>query len=227
MSHVTFYFYPMSPCHFYKTLTSLSTLFIKPHVGLLQLLKWPCWTSFFTHVEAYTYVYIYHPIKASLSALPLLFLILRQYRIQSYYDWCCKNHFLLCSRLQHQQAWISLSGIQTRSLPEVRWHRHGHLSVRSPRLHRSCTCSWRSVKPDRAVVVGTPSGPHQYTESERQGNILLKVFSIEEDQYFSLFLGINKFGRVDLVQVTILCLHTCSHCDLRSLHFYTSFRFTT
>ena len=33
---------------FYKTLTSLSTVFIKPHVGLLQLLKWLCRTSFFT-----------------------------------------------------------------------------------------------------------------------------------------------------------------------------------
>ena len=43
-----------SLCHhvtFYNTLTSLSTVFIKPHVGLLQLLKWPCRTSFFTHVE--------------------------------------------------------------------------------------------------------------------------------------------------------------------------------
>ena len=42
-----------SPGHvtFYKTLTSLSTVFIKGHVGLLQLLKWPCHTSFFAHVE--------------------------------------------------------------------------------------------------------------------------------------------------------------------------------
>ncbi len=32
---------------FYKTLTSLSTVFIKAHVGLLQLLKWLCRTSFF------------------------------------------------------------------------------------------------------------------------------------------------------------------------------------
>ncbi len=38
---------------FYKTLMSLSTFFIKPHVGLLQLLKWPCHTSLFTHVEPY------------------------------------------------------------------------------------------------------------------------------------------------------------------------------
>ncbi len=51
MSHITFY---SSLCHhvtFYKTLTSLSTVFIKGHVGFLQFLKWPCHTSFFTHVE--------------------------------------------------------------------------------------------------------------------------------------------------------------------------------
>ncbi len=36
---------------FYKTLMSLSTVFIKGHVGLLQLLKSLCRTSFFTHVE--------------------------------------------------------------------------------------------------------------------------------------------------------------------------------
>ncbi len=35
---------------FYKTLTSLSTVYIKAHIGLLQLLKWPCHTSFFTYV---------------------------------------------------------------------------------------------------------------------------------------------------------------------------------
>ncbi len=34
-------------------MTSLSTFFIKGHVGFLQLLKWPCRTSFFTHVEPY------------------------------------------------------------------------------------------------------------------------------------------------------------------------------
>ncbi len=48
MSHVT------SLCPhvtFYKTLTSLSTVFIKGHIELLQLLKWPCHTSFFTHIE--------------------------------------------------------------------------------------------------------------------------------------------------------------------------------
>ncbi len=38
---------------FYKSLTSLSTVFIKAHVELLQLLKWLCRTSFFTHVEPY------------------------------------------------------------------------------------------------------------------------------------------------------------------------------
>ncbi len=36
---------------FYKTLTSLSTLFIKGHIGFLQLLKWQCRTSVFTHVD--------------------------------------------------------------------------------------------------------------------------------------------------------------------------------
>ncbi len=43
---------------FYKTLMSLSTVFVKAHVGLLQLLKWPCRTSFFTHVEPYTTDYV-------------------------------------------------------------------------------------------------------------------------------------------------------------------------
>ncbi len=56
----------LMPCHtslfifslcqhvtFYKILTSLSTVFIKGHVGFLQLLKWPCHTLFFTHVEPY------------------------------------------------------------------------------------------------------------------------------------------------------------------------------
>ena len=45
---------PMSHVTFYKTLTSLSTVFIKDHVGHLQLLKWLCPTSFFTHVEPIT-----------------------------------------------------------------------------------------------------------------------------------------------------------------------------
>ncbi len=59
MSRVTFYF---SLCHhvtFYRTLTLLSTVFIKGHVGFLQLLKWPCRNSFFTHVEPYVCVYAY------------------------------------------------------------------------------------------------------------------------------------------------------------------------
>ena len=51
---------------FDKSLTSLSiasvVFFIKVHVGMiLQLLKWPCRTSFFTHVEPYMskmYMYI-------------------------------------------------------------------------------------------------------------------------------------------------------------------------
>ncbi len=53
MSHVTFILSLCRHVTFYKTLTSLSTVFIKGHVGLLQLLKWPCRTSFFTHVEPY------------------------------------------------------------------------------------------------------------------------------------------------------------------------------
>ncbi len=40
-------------CHFLLTMTSLSTLFIKGHVGFVQLLKWQCRTLFFTHVEPY------------------------------------------------------------------------------------------------------------------------------------------------------------------------------
>ncbi len=42
-----FLFFPYVPVTFYKTLTSLSTFFIKGHVGLLQLLKWPCRTFVF------------------------------------------------------------------------------------------------------------------------------------------------------------------------------------
>ncbi len=48
-----FLFFPMSPCHLYKTLTSLCTLYIKGHIRFLQLLKWLCRTSSFTHVEPY------------------------------------------------------------------------------------------------------------------------------------------------------------------------------
>ncbi len=42
---------------FYKTLTSLSTVFIKGHVRFLQLLKCQCRTSFFTHVEPSIWTY--------------------------------------------------------------------------------------------------------------------------------------------------------------------------
>ncbi len=38
MSHVTFYFSLCPHVTFYKTLTSLSTVFIKGHIGFLQLL---------------------------------------------------------------------------------------------------------------------------------------------------------------------------------------------
>ena len=50
---------------FYKTFASLSTVFIKAHVGLVQLLKWPCRTSFFTHVEPYTF-YLPHGVEIEL-----------------------------------------------------------------------------------------------------------------------------------------------------------------
>ncbi len=59
LSYVTrhFLFFPyVAMSLFIRPLTSLSTVFIKSHVGLLQLLKWPCRTSFFTHVEPYTVV---------------------------------------------------------------------------------------------------------------------------------------------------------------------------
>ncbi len=51
--HSLFIFSLCRDVTFYKSLTLLSTFFIKAHVGLLQLLKWPCRTSFFTHVEPY------------------------------------------------------------------------------------------------------------------------------------------------------------------------------
>ncbi len=50
LCHVTHHFLFFSLCRhvtFYKTLTSLSTVFIKAHIRFLQLLKWPCSTSFF------------------------------------------------------------------------------------------------------------------------------------------------------------------------------------
>ncbi len=54
LCHTSLFIFPYVPnVTFYKTLASLSTVFIKGHVGFLQLLKWPCHTSFFTHVEAY------------------------------------------------------------------------------------------------------------------------------------------------------------------------------
>ncbi len=54
LCHTSLFIFSLCPhVTFYKTLTSLSTVFIKGHVGFLQLLKWPCRTSFFTHVEPY------------------------------------------------------------------------------------------------------------------------------------------------------------------------------
>ncbi len=42
-----FLFFPYVPMSFfYKTLTSLSTVFMQGHFGFLQLLKWPYRTSF-------------------------------------------------------------------------------------------------------------------------------------------------------------------------------------
>ncbi len=53
MSLASFYFFPVSHITFNEILTSLSTVFIKGSHLILQLLKWPCRTSFFTHVEPY------------------------------------------------------------------------------------------------------------------------------------------------------------------------------
>ncbi len=47
---------------FDKTLTSLSTVFIKGHVWFLQLLKRPCHTACFTHVEHYRSIGVFHAI---------------------------------------------------------------------------------------------------------------------------------------------------------------------
>ncbi len=48
-NHTSLFGFSLCPhVTFYKTLMSLSTVFIKGHVGFLQLLKWPC-HSFFTH----------------------------------------------------------------------------------------------------------------------------------------------------------------------------------
>ncbi len=55
-SYVTRHFLLFSLCPhvtFYKSLMSLPTVFVKGHIRFLQLLKWPCHTSFFTHVEPY------------------------------------------------------------------------------------------------------------------------------------------------------------------------------
>ena len=48
--HVTYIYSLYRHVTFYKTLTSLSTVYIKPHVELLQLLKWP-YHTFFSDVE--------------------------------------------------------------------------------------------------------------------------------------------------------------------------------
>ncbi len=65
----------------YKTLTSLSTAFIKGRVGFLQLLKWPCHTSFFTHVEPYI---DYGKILGSLNFCNLSMTMLSVPRDQSF-----------------------------------------------------------------------------------------------------------------------------------------------
>ncbi len=64
-----FLFFPYVPMSlFYKTLMSLSTVFIKGrHVRFLQLLKWLCCPSFFTHVEPF--VWVQAPL-AQISKLP-------------------------------------------------------------------------------------------------------------------------------------------------------------
>ncbi len=71
MPHVTFYFFPMSPCHFLFFPMSLSTVFfIKGHVGFLQLLKWPC----FTHVEPSTCIYNDPPLSNSDLILVIIYI---------------------------------------------------------------------------------------------------------------------------------------------------------
>ncbi len=55
LCHTSLFIFSLCPhVTFYKTLMSLSTFFIKGHVGSLQLLNWPCRTSFFTHVVPYS-----------------------------------------------------------------------------------------------------------------------------------------------------------------------------
>ncbi len=46
-----FYFFPYVAMSLFIRPWRHFLVFIKAHVGLLQLLKWPCRTSFFTHVE--------------------------------------------------------------------------------------------------------------------------------------------------------------------------------
>ncbi len=46
---ITFYFSLCPHVTFYKTLTPLSAVFIKGHVGFLQFLKLTCRTLLFTH----------------------------------------------------------------------------------------------------------------------------------------------------------------------------------
>ena len=69
--YVTRHFLFFSICRhvtFYKTLPgSLSTVFIKAHVRLLQLLKWPCRTSFFTHVETGCFVFCHNMYNVASS----------------------------------------------------------------------------------------------------------------------------------------------------------------
>ncbi len=52
LCHTSLFIFSLCPhVTFYKTLTSLSTVFVKGHIAFLQLLKWLRHTSFFTHVE--------------------------------------------------------------------------------------------------------------------------------------------------------------------------------
>ncbi len=66
-------------CHhvtFCKTLTSLSTVFIiKGHIRLLQLLKWPFHTSFFTHVEPLCNVYHRYSVISCNVPVPVIELL--------------------------------------------------------------------------------------------------------------------------------------------------------
>ena len=57
---------------FYKTLTSISTVFIKGHVEFVKFLNWPCRTSLFTHVEPYSYFRMYEVDKGMLSNMQIV-----------------------------------------------------------------------------------------------------------------------------------------------------------